>query len=549
MFSCADNKDNWFLNSSFMDTPSIKYLSPLEQSIAISFKFPILATLSNDVYLGTASASKTVSLDSIDSGGDDSGGGGSTDETYPELYWPTGASNTYYVGDTIKVNVKRYQYGMYSWGLLLRLSDNKYYDMNITSSNPNGNPLTMTSYSYTIPEDVYNHMKDSLEDEAKINIAIYDYASDKLLAWGDDLAITIKINPDLVKPTVSNITVEHATSDLTGDADTFIRYVSDATVNYNYATQYGASFVSAVVSCGSQSTSLIPATIYDVESATFAVTVTDSRGLSTTETVTKTLIDYLKLTCHWDLKPPTAEGNLNATIRGNFYNQNFGGAMNTLTLQYRYKIDEGEYTDWITVTPTFTDNTYAYSFSMTGLNYRSTYTFQARAQDVLLEVLTDEMAVRTTPVFDWSENDFKFNVPVYFNDGITVGGMEETQILWLGENPMATGTRITLNKGVSEMKHGIILVFSQWVATDNIAANTSFSCHFVPKTQFEFHMGEQGHVFFMGINAGFSVIGAKYLGFPSDTEIQGLSSNMDSGQNSGIMFDNSRFCLRYVIGV
>ena len=531
-------------------TKTVSHNSNGTKSIALSFSVYINAELDGVWTSDPYTASKTITLDTLDNSGGGGGGDEPTDETYPELYWPSGASNTYYVGDTIKVNVKRYQYGVYSWYLLLRLSDNKYYNMNVSSSNPNGDPRAITSYSYTIPEDVYNHMKESLEDEAEINIGICDYASDQLLAWGEDLPIKIKINPDLVKPVISDVELTNNSVELTGDEDTLIRYVSNATGYFEAVGQKGATIKSMTITNGSQSTSYLPGTIYGVESGTFTFTATDSRGLTTTQTLTKTLIDYIKLTCNLDIKPPTAEGNLsNATIKGNFYNQNFGGSQNTLTLQYRYKVNDGAYTSWINTTPTLTDNTYTYHFSMEGLDYQSEYTFQAKAKDALLEVLTEEITVRTTPVFDWGENDFQFNVPVYFNQGITIGGVEECRMLWLGENQMATGTRITLNQGISEQKHGIVLVFSRYDVAANAAANTSFNCFFVPKTQAEFHMGEQGHTFFMGINAGFSLIGAKYLGFPADNQIQGLSSNTSSGQNSGIMFDNSQFCLRYVIGV
>ena len=530
-------------------TKTVSHNPDGSKSISISGSFYVGARFEDGVSYGTYKPSGTATLDNLESG--ESGGGDEpTDETYPELYWPSGASNTYYVGDTIKVNVKRYQYGTYSWYLLLRLSDNKYYNMNIATNNPNGVPRPNTSYSYTIPEDVYNHMKDSLEDEAEINIAICDYITDELLAWGDDLPIKIKINPDLVKPVISNVELTNNSVELTGDENTLIRYVSNATGYFEAVGQKGAGIASMTISCGDTTSSLLPATFYGVDSGTFTFTATDTRGLSTSQTITKTLIDYIRLTCNLDIKPPTAEGNLSgAKIKGNFYNQDFGGSHNTLTLHYRYRINDEAYTDWIQVNPVLTDNTYAYSFSMEGLNYQSEYTFQAKAKDALLEVITDELTVRTTPVFDWGENDFQFNVPVIFARGLTVGGQDECRMLWLGANQMATGTKITLSEGISEQKHGIMLVFSRWIEEDNISADTSFNCFFVPKTQAEFHMGEQGHTFMMGINAGFSIIGAKYLGFPSDTEIQGLSSNTSSGTNSGITFNNAAFCLRYVIGV
>ena len=58
------------------------------------------------------------------------------------------------------------------------------------------------------------------------------------------------------------------------------------------------------------------------------------------------------------------------------------------------------------------------SVNLTGLNYQSIYTFQAKAVDKVVTIETTEKRVKTTPVFDWGEDDFEFNVPVTFNSGI-----------------------------------------------------------------------------------------------------------------------------------
>ena len=49
---------------------------------------------------------------------------------------------------------------------------------------------------------------------------------------------------------------------------------------------------------------------------------------------------------------------------------------------------------------------------MTGLDYQTTYTFQARIVDSIETVTTNEISVKAAPVFDWGQDDFNFNVPV-----------------------------------------------------------------------------------------------------------------------------------------
>lgn len=130
---------------------------------------------------------------------------------------------------------------------------------------------------------------------------------------------------------------------------------------------------------------------------------------------------------------------------------------------------------------------------------------------------------------------------------ITINGMDYgvNQVLWSGAYYMNASQTITLNKAISKQTSGIILVFSYY--DSGAAQDHSFNTHFVSKKQVEL-FPNCGHTFMMGINAGFSSIGAKYLYF-TDTTISGHSGNTTSGTNSGITFDNSKYVLRYVIGV
>ncbi|MBR5823805.1 MAG: hypothetical protein IKY67_06650 [Paludibacteraceae bacterium] len=114
-------------------------------------------------------------------------------------------------------------------------------------------------------------------------------------------------------------------------------------------------------------------------------------------------------------------------------------------------------------------------------------------------------------------------------------------------NQMGASATITLSEAISKQPSGIILVFSLYNIDTSTAQNASWNSHYVPKEMLTYD-ADGGYTFFMGINAGFSVIGAKYLMF-SDTTITGHSGNTLNGTNSGITFDNRRFVLRYVFGV
>ena len=73
-----------------------------------------------------------------------------------------------------------------------------------------------------------------------------------------------------------------------------------------------------------------------VLSGVFVVSATDSRGFTTSQTVEKELINYVKLTCAMtasaSLNVETNKADVSLTVSGNFYNGSFGVATNALTV-------------------------------------------------------------------------------------------------------------------------------------------------------------------------------------------------------------------------
>jgi len=168
-----------------------------------------------------------------------------------------------------------------------------------------------------------------------------------------------------------------------------------------------------------------------VDSGTFVFTVTDSRGYSASQTITKEIIDYIPLTCNLSTNPDLVDGstaNVNITVKGKYFDGSFGAVDNSLTVEYRYKISNGTYpTDedgndvWTSLTGTPSNGEYTAQATITELDYTNSYTFQARAKDAVYTsgVSTVEQVVRIVPVFDWGENDFNFNVSVHSKGGFT----------------------------------------------------------------------------------------------------------------------------------
>ena len=211
------------------------------------------------------------------------------------------------------------------------------------------------------------------------------------------------MNPD-VRDTNST------TVGLTGDNTKLVRFYSNAQASMNAAMVNGASLSSAKITHASTSVSKTAHLFEKVESGRFDFSVTDSRGLTTTKTITRTVVPYIKLTCNISKVSATPDGEIVVKISGNYFAGSFGAVNNTLTVQVRMKTGYNSYGNWEGITYNTTTNSYSVNVTKTGLDYKEVYTFQARAIDKLGNVSSVELPVRCLPVFDWSDEDFNVNV-------------------------------------------------------------------------------------------------------------------------------------------
>lgn len=220
-------------------------------------------------------------------------------------------------------------------------------------------------------------------------------------------------NPTL-NPTV--VDTNSTTVALTGDNTKLIKYFSNVQWAHNAAAIKKASVSQYIMSNGGTSYNTPSGTINGVQNNSFAFTVKDSRGNITSQSLTRTMINYVKLTADLSVKM-TVAGEATLKCTGNYFDGSFGSQSNTLTFQYRYKELNGSYGDWVTATPSKSGNTYSISPTISGLDYRKKYIFQFNVIDKLMNVNSAEISARALPVFDWSEEDFNFNVPVTFSGG------------------------------------------------------------------------------------------------------------------------------------
>ena len=216
-------------------------------------------------------------------------------------------------------------------------------------------------------------------------------------------------------------------------------------------------------------------------------------------------------------------------------------------------------------------NAYEFSYDITGLNPDSVYTLTVSVVDALMNVQTTSESITSTPVFDWSRNDFRVNVPMHIKSSLifdtnnttisatTADGSRKVvlepantngntvlgygnyvnsegdtnvygnnvrittrenliingrnygsnKVLWESTGWYMNATQVaTLKEPISAQPNGIVLVFSLY--RNGSSEDVSINSFFVSKKEVELLPGAP-HTFFMMINSGFSNLGAKYL--------------------------------------
>jgi hypothetical protein len=271
-----------------------------------------------------------------------------------------------------------------------------------------------TEYTFSLTTAERTALRNAAKNAKSITVKFYVRTVIGGSTYHSSVAKTLSIvnaNPT-VSPTVTD--TNSVTAGLTGDANKLIKYFSNAKVTFGASALKGASIKSMKVECGSKSLTA-DGTINAVDSGSFKFTVTDSRGNTTTTTVSKAIVNYVKLTCGLANTEFNTDGVISFAVKGNYFNGTFGTTSNVLIVQYRYKPEGGSWGSWQATEATISGNSYAASVTISGLDYRAKYVIQARAVDEINTISSAEKVMSCIPVFDWSGEDFNFNVPVTMN--------------------------------------------------------------------------------------------------------------------------------------
>lgn len=274
--------------------------------------------------------------------------------------------------------------------------------------------VSYSELTWTIPKSFYAQIPNAKEGVCYLTCQAYD--GGKIGVGGCNFKA--KVDPKRNAPTVEGI-IEDTNPDtiaLTGNTSRLVRYCSDARVTGAYVGKNSAAVESYSVTHGGAVYTKSPVDIFGVQTGQFQFQATDSRGLTTTNTVTKELIPYIKPTCKIGDTKLDGNGNMTLKVSGNYFNGSFGVQRNSLKVEYRYKVAGGAYSAWFAIQPSIDLRSYTAQVQLTGLDYETVYVFQTRAADKLRIASSAEYTVRAIPVFDWDENDFNINGSLKINE-------------------------------------------------------------------------------------------------------------------------------------
>lgn len=289
---------------------------------------------------------------------------------------------------------------------------------------------TSTSVAFTLPTSFYAQIGSTATSKSgTITCETFNGSTSLGTTTCSFTATTSKANDAPTLSPSAYIATDSTTYALTGSTTTFIKGYTNVTVATGAAARNSATLKSQKIENSGQTINAASGTITAVTSGTFSYSATDSRGYTTTTTLTRSIVNYVPKTCNF--KPRiTVDGTATISINGNIFNGSFGAVTNTLTVQYRYRVAGGTWGSWTNVSASKSGNTYSATATVTGLDYRTKYGFQARVTDKIGTTTANEQTVIALPVFDWGEDGFNFNVPVNFAAGYTqtVSAIDDTLV-------------------------------------------------------------------------------------------------------------------------
>lgn len=314
-----------------------------------------------------------------------------------------------------------------------------------------------TSMGWTIPSSFYAKIPNS--KTGTVTLTCITYSGDTEIGR-KTTTFTVTASETMCKPTITAELIDSnsTTVALTGDNTKLIKYKSTAKITPTATAKNSATISNIKVNGITVSGSYIE--IQNVQSETFTVTVTDSRGYTNSATLSPEIIQYISLTSTAKFDRVSATSSeVTVEYGGNYFNNDFStNESNQLTVTWAYK--EKDAATWITggtLNPTFNGNTYSGQATLGNtFNYQKAYDFILYISDRLSEANYQDIVKRGESYYDYGvdangNNYFWINGDLYIK--------EDNKVLWSG-NESPNGKTYTLSDNIYNYRFAKVV--AQW---------------------------------------------------------------------------------------
>lgn len=242
-----------------------------------------------------------------------------------------------------------------------------------------------------IEDKIYALIPDA--KEIKGNILCTTYNGDTQIGDTQATEFNLYAKESVCKPDVSATIVDTNTNvtSITGSNTKFVKYISKPKVTVSATAKKSATIKNYSINLNDGQASNLQENTFDaIGSNKVSVSVTDSRGYSSSSDVELDMIDYIKLHIN-TISITRPEGTSNEAVlncNGAYYNGSFTDTKaNSLSGSFKYrKSGTTDWTDGGSITATITDNTFRVSNLLLGslFVYDEEYQFQISFEDVFV---------------------------------------------------------------------------------------------------------------------------------------------------------------------
>lgn len=255
---------------------------------------------------------------------------------------------------------------------------------------------------FPIPESFYQQIPN--QSQGALILTLYTYSRGELVG-SRETSVGVYADPVVCAPALVAWDIQDVNPvslALTEESYQLIKDLSTARVETVVEAKHGAAVAQVRINGVAGETVEFPR----VDRNSFLVEITDSRGFISRNVVSTTMADYLQPTNLASVTAISPEGEAVLDLYGRWYDGAVMGRHTALSVTYR--VGGGE---WITASPARSGDTYSTRVILSGLDYTKSLQVQTQISDGIVTVARELTARGSRPVFDWSGEDFRVNVP------------------------------------------------------------------------------------------------------------------------------------------